>query len=223
MPPRDGSAFQPSVGPYGVTLDHGLGWPYPRVRELGEDVRAEIIGWLNLKVVTGQYSQVLVTDLLTHLRNDTLDLHDVYDAIGALEGAAHTRPSATKPESQFRRPPLKGFWHKHHHHGSMISLVKNIHNHWAKGGVADLVARHLEGEPVVTSQLTSRLAHEYVITGYQDRASARELTGEWILFAKHGGINYYLTLGKHGESDDAIAHRVRQCEAEFPGVRLLEP
>ena len=32
--------------------------------------------------------------------------------------------------------------------------------------------------------------------GYKERSGAQALTGEWIVYAKHNGRNYYLTLGK---------------------------
>ncbi len=56
--------------------------------------------------------------------------------------------------------------------------------------------------------------------GYMERRAASKLTGEWIVFARHGGANHYLTLGAHGD-DHAIAARVRACASEFPHVTGL--
>ena len=36
----------------------------------------------------------------------------------------------------------------------------------------------------------------------------KTVTGEWIIFHKHNGLNYYLTLGSHLEDDAAIFARV---------------
>ena len=222
MPPVDDEGFRPTTVPYSVSLEHGVGWPYPTTPQLGEDARREVIGWLDLNITTGRYSQVLVNDLLSHLRSRTLDLFCIYDAIGTLESAPHSRPTLTKPETQFRHPPLKGLWHKHHNNGEMASLALNIKNHWGDSGMQMLIRNHLKVGSVIAKEDIGRLVHEMVITGYEERGRASEITGDWIVFAKHDGINYYLTLGKHGD-DEAIAERVGQCEAEFPGVKLLEP
>jgi hypothetical protein len=56
-----------------------------------------------------------------------------------------------------------------------------------------------------------------VVQLYADRARAQELTGEWIVFAKHEGKNYYLCLAGHDEGDDHIFARISDgCAYEFP-------
>jgi hypothetical protein len=55
--------------------------------------------------------------------------------------------------------------------------------------------------------------------GYKERSGAQALTGEWIVYAKHNGRNYYLTLGAHGD-DQRILQRVRACCDEFPKLGL---
>ncbi len=44
------------------------------------------------------------------------------------------------------------------------------------------------------------------------------MTGEWIVFAKHNGKNFYLTLGVHQEDNASVALRIWQCGWEFPFV-----
>jgi hypothetical protein len=41
------------------------------------------------------------------------------------------------------------------------------------------------------------LAHEATEGALRERESQNKLTGEWIVFAKHNGQNYYLTIAKH--------------------------
>ena len=65
------------------------------------------------------------------------------------------------------------------------------------------------------------------VEGYLQRGNERDLTGEWIVFAKQDGVNYYLTLGTHkkedGERDDeAIWRRCKACATEFPGLRIIQ-
>lgn len=53
-------------------------------------------------------------------------------------------------------------------------------------------------------------------------ASAGELTGEWIVYARHEGVNYYLCLGKHDSHDDHLrSHIDGICCKEFPFLTAL--
>lgn len=64
------------------------------------------------------------------------------------------------------------------------------------------------------------VAYRTVIEGYKKRAK-RGLTGDWIIYGKHEGRNYYLALAAHeeGERPNAIQlYKTLQqvCAAEFP-------
>lgn len=48
------------------------------------------------------------------------------------------------------------------------------------------------------------------------------MTGEWIVFAKHNEINYYLCLAVHnenGKNDETIYSFLKPCIAEFPELK----
>ena len=49
------------------------------------------------------------------------------------------------------------------------------------------------------------------------------LTGEWIVFAKAGGRNIYLTLGGHEEPDEAILECCLPAAREFGELASAEP
>ena len=58
-----------------------------------------------------------------------------------------------------------------------------------------------------------RLVHQFVLGGRDNRAGARRMTGDWIIFAKHGGRKFYLGLGTHDEATrepEALYQRLRQ-------------
>ena len=61
--------------------------------------------------------------------------------------------------------------------------------------------------------------YDLVIGAYQRRYCTGKMTGEWIIFAKIGSINYYLTLALHSEPDEMIFERVKDCISKFPKIR----
>jgi hypothetical protein len=58
---------------------------------------------------------------------------------------------------------------------------------------------------------------------FENRAGSvrSRLTGQWIVFAKDSGRNFYLTLALHDETAEAIARRIHGCAFDFPFVLEL--
>lgn len=153
-----------------------------------------------------------------------LDCYAVVREVEYLEGLR--RSSATKPAAPFEREPLRGLWHKHY--WSAQFMARNIRNEWQRpDGDGDwLLARVSEvfdphmGE-LLTPEITGRLV-ESVIDGALKSRSGR-LTGEWIVFAKHEGRNYYLDVASHAQDDGAIYSQIKRvCGQEFPELGLVE-
>jgi hypothetical protein len=153
--------------------------------------------------------------LKAKLRED----HFVLDELDYLEGISPR--SRTKKEEQFRHSPLHPFWHKHF--SAPRHFIRNIGIQWGLAGKGN---RRL-------MQMLQQVAHEYgddhdqwpkvtahklVIEGSQNR-SIQGLTGDWIIFGKHGGQNYYLDLAEHEEADTSqrLYEKLRAGNfAEFP-------
>ena len=102
-------------------------------------------------------------------------------------------------------------------------MLKNIGNHWRLGQGGEPLERMLgeefaaEESGYFTDELAACISHRLVIGGYTDRAGQGELTGEWIVFSKHEGQRFYLTLASHSEGDDAIHKRIQEwSRPEFP-------
>ncbi len=128
--------------------------------------------------------------------------------------------SRTKAKEQFKHPPLYPFWHKHF--STPRHLLRNIGDRWGLDGngkpllalLNDLARDHGHDPDRWPAILAYRLVH----TGYLDR-SARGLTGDWIIFAKHEDQNYYLDLATHAEGEAPIElyTKLRNASAaEFP-------
>jgi len=167
-------------------------------------------------------SLALALELLLrlHLRGDYFP---ILDEIEFLEGV---RPSSrTKDAEPFRQPPLDQFWHKHF--SSARHLLRNLGIRWGLDGRGNRdLSRALEqacgqwaDDP---ERLFSELAHRLIMDGYGDRLR-RGLTGEWIIFTKHDGRNYYLSTATHqeGKTPAELYERIRgACGAEFPFLFL---
>jgi hypothetical protein len=65
-----------------------------------------------------------------------------------------------------------------------------------------------------------RVPYQFVFDALENRAGC--MTGDWVIFAKHQGQNFYLGLETHGkaraeDSDSVIYQRLREgSEWEFP-------
>ncbi len=147
--------------------------------------------------------------------------HDVLHEMDVLEGLASN--SSTKESTQFKYPPLHPFWHKHF--STARHLMRNMGDRWGLGksgnrelsAMIERVAVECGDHPDLWPK---RLVHQLVLGGLDDRAAARRMTGDWIIFAKHEGRNFYLSLGTHDEATrdpNALYQRLRQgSEWEFP-------
>jgi hypothetical protein len=160
---------------------------------------------------------------LAYLKSEFGDDHHVIFEIDHMERGVRT---STKPATLFKHRPLKGFWHKHftsHRH-----MLRNIGERWniARGpGNHDLdrmigeVATEAGNDPDVWPKL---LVYRFVMGALEERAAEQRSTGDWIIFAKHEGQNYYLDLagheeGEEGENARRLFERIKASSAaEFP-------
>jgi hypothetical protein len=154
--------------------------------------------------------------------------HLVIDELDCLEGLrSHSR---TNPEAQFKHPPLHPLWHKHY--SAARHMPRNLSTRWGlydRGNkdltklISQLMAARRPDDLVIDDKFAGDLAYEMVVNGYQDRAQ-RGLTGDWIMFGKQNGKNYYLDVVQHPEpSNHDALHQLyknlrESCAAEFPSL-----
>ena len=174
--------------------------------------------WLDLKMVTGRYSAGLVDQMVYLVENRELNTFAILDEIGHLEGAPQSRPTRTKAAAPYKGPVLAGLWHKHFFNARF--LVKNVMNHWTEDSLLALIESILADDAIPDEAKAGAIAHQVVKGGFEDRAAAGKMTGEWIIYVPRDKRNYYLTLAGHAEADEAILQRVHACQGEFPDIGL---
>jgi hypothetical protein len=182
-----------------------------------KDARADVDGWLDeVKLKTGKCSELMRNEIAEGMRQRTISAFSVYDEIGQMEGSDPPRRGGTKAAQPLMHE-LTGLMHKHYKTSSLPDFILNIENHWKRR--SNRAERHRIEDEVRHGGHAGKAAHEIVLGGYQARHGADQMTGEWIVYAVVGGVNYYLTLATHKESDSAVKERVRGCFAEFPELQ----
>lgn len=202
MPPKIGFNVHEGTSTYRVENE-----------ELAE--YANFYGLENL--IPGRYSWLFVFNLMMLERKNGIAPFEIIDEIKNLEGVGP--PLQTKPASEFKGAHLKGLWHKHFFAANLSILAHNIFNQLAGGKLEKLVTGIFDPNksPVVTKEMIGELSHRVVVESLEDRAADSKLTGEWIVFAKHQGQNYYLCLTTHESGDENIAQSIKAaCLPQFP-------
>ncbi len=178
------------------------------------EARLDVDGWLDeVKLKTGKCSGLLRNEIAEGMRQRTISAFAVYGEIGQMEGSDPPRRTGTK-SAQPLKYELSGLMHKHYKTSSMPDFMLNIENHWRRK--SSKAERHRIESEFQCDGHAGRAAHEIVLGGYQTRHGADQMTGEWIVYAEAGGVNYYLTLATHNEPASAVKERVRSCFVEFP-------
>lgn len=189
----------------------------------GEDHTDRINGFIEHfgmnDVAPDRISGQLAIDLYvgSYLIGD-IDIPRVMQEIYSLEGLHN---STTKKPTPFRKPPLKGLWHKHHLAVGIQSLALNIlkeserTDYVVSQELIDFLDSDIDRERKAQVCAAS-FAAAFSQKTFEKRVQRKAMTGEWIIFAKHEGKNYYLCLGQHGE-DEAIIQKLKGFPlSEFP-------
>jgi hypothetical protein len=170
-----------------------------------------------------EFSFLFIAELFNAHTNQIYNTYAILDEIKNIEGLSSR--TMTKPASPFDRPPLKGLWHKHHFQASF--LLQNIGNHWKINRKKQLKLSAMISECIkeeelgnFSDELAAKLSYKFVHEAYASRASENNITGEWIIFAKHNNKNYYLTLSSHtkGKVEDEKLYRkiLKNCSEQYP-------
>lgn len=196
----------------------------------GVDVMPELqqfAGMLGLdRVAPGRYSMVLLLQLYGSCKSGMENPHKVMREISALEGIGPA--SKLKAPIQNKHPPLKGLWHKHYQQSGMRSLAMNIGKALKRYGIPYAQKKVDEAQAAgelryFSAEDVKPIVHDVLHNNFMQLGKDAAVSGEWLLFAKHNGKNYYLSLATHDASQHA---QVRQaidgmCCREFPFLAAL--
>ncbi len=167
-------------------------------------------------------SDLLVEQLREGLVTGQVHPEKVVHEIRCLEGMGDSK---TEPEEPFRGGVLGGFSKKHFFMARYLpqNLINELRLNRPRSEKTKAVIRGARGKKGEDpAKYAMRIAQRLVENTYSERAKKRRLTGEWIVFKKHEGKTYYLTLAFHGEADPAIRDQVifdrmvAGCSKQFP-------
>lgn len=196
----------------------------------GEDMMPMVQGFARFigleQAAPGRYSLLLVLALFGGAQSGMLNPAKVVREICALEGIGP--PSKLKPPIQNKHPPLKGLWHKHYLEDGRRAMASNIKKGLGRFGLPlmqqradDAAAAGIE-RPVPLDEL-DEIITDGVYGNWMRLAASEALTGEWLVFAKYEGQNYYLALATHdSNTHDQVRQKIDAlCCEEFPFLAKL--
>ena len=156
----------------------------------------------------GTLSIGFLLELAIFQLNRSLNVFTIFDAVTRLEGDLTRNTQITAPTRYERNEPLSGLWHAHFFDARF--LVKNLENENSKKRVRELMRPYI-GRFV--GEVAGQIAHEMTVGAFERRASRGALTGECIVFDALPERNYYLTVRRHREVDQAVAARIAEYRA----------
>ncbi|MFG0864637.1 hypothetical protein [Pseudomonas sp. FYR_7] len=177
------------------------------------------------RAAPGRYSALLSLNLLGGYLAEIQDPLKIVREIELLEAG---QLGSQKAPIQNRYPPLKGLWHKHYMQDGMASLAQNVKKglNRYKVPLFDKIVKeaHEAGEERFLEPHEIEAIIDDAVSGNRRRLAEKQaLTGEWLMFAKHEGQNYYLTIANHRtETHQKVRSQIEQiCFIEFPFLEAL--
>jgi hypothetical protein len=178
-------------------------------------------------ILDDRYSLVFLLDLYFAFENSEINVDALMHEVKFLEG--QLSDSKTKPASKFLRPPLQGLWHKHFYDSSISGMAQNVKNALNSYSIPYFEkkieeARESGEEKYMTVEDIPHLVNDIVTGNLKRRSEEQKITGEWLVYAAHEGVNYYLCIAKHREGDANIRKRLDStCFYEFPFLEGILP
>ncbi|OCH04010.1 hypothetical protein [Aliivibrio fischeri] len=172
--------------------------------------------------INGEYSILFLADLMAFNELFNISSDDVLMTLNHYERGLNY--SGTKSPSVFKRMPLKGLYHIHFY--SPQYMTNNINIELGKNGLQDIISDVLDNYKDFPADKKAEIMTERAISdSLEFRREKVKMTGEWVIYAKYKGKNYYLCLARHSDDDYAIRKRIeKHCFDKFPFLKdILVP
>jgi len=179
---------------------------------------------LKIKLKTGHCSKLLIEQLSIHRANygekfgDKIEFYNTSEILDLIENIENDKLNGLP----FTGEKLSGYLHIHHSTYASIgySVVRNVKEYWFKKGEIRK-KRIIDFEKIVNKYGKDNIS-PIAITMHQKAISNKELKGEWLIYKKYNGKNYYLCLASHREGRNRIDsdanifnNKISKCLTEF--------
>lgn len=186
-------------------------------------------------IAPGRISDIFMAEVWVHTQMPGRDgaIQRIMAEMRHMEGIGPAQ--GTKPAGPFNHPPLFGLHKKHYDVGGMAGLVSNIQLEMKRKAEAKRIEAEA-GKLAALAMTTSpedgkKLVADFTsgITGlFPKRRQRGALTGQWIVYAVHDGLPYYLCLGHHGDDQGNLDHHIHEkivngCVPQFPFLASILP
>ena len=156
----------------------------------------------------GSLSVGFVLELAVFQLDRSVNVFTIFDAVARLEGDLTRNIGMKAPTRYKRRKPLFGLWHAHFFDARFVA--RNLMNENSKERVEEIMRPHFDR---FCGEVAAQMAHEMTVGAFERRAGRGALTGECIVFDALPERNYYLTVRRHREADEAVAARIAEYRA----------
>lgn len=173
---------------------------------------SEHVGFVGLDLK--RISSVLLAQLMQIESGRHFSVFSITDELQTMEGRQAGR--GTRPAEPFLGKVLKGLQKKHFTDARFLLENMGAHFGMRNGGNSRLnsaIARAFEQNTsgFVDDQFCNTIAHLCTVAAIEERTRSHRLSGEWIVFHRHQGENFYLTLASHQEADEGVLKRVQMA------------
>lgn len=196
------------------------------VFEVIQHLLIEKYGWD--KKLKGRFSINLILGLMDRVLHNK-NIGRIIDEILYLEGCVDM-DTFTKPESKFNSGLLSGLYHKHYNEAGMKSLYFNLIEPLKSNAgkrrfdeAYKSMLRAIEIRNFTNVEAVKYLTNQVFSNHLNSLKLQKKLTGEWIIYHKYNGENYYLAIAEHIHDNDKnikyddLAKQIQlYCAIEFP-------
>ncbi|GLR77193.1 MULTISPECIES: hypothetical protein [Aliivibrio] len=172
--------------------------------------------------IKGAYSRLFLADLMAFYELHFIGSDEIFMTLNDYEKGKNF--AGTKPPTIFRKSPLKGLHHIHFY--SPRYIKNNVDIALGKNGLKNIISDVLDTNESMSIDEQAKLISKRAVTDtLNDRRIKGKMTGEWVIFTKYEGKNYYLCLARHNDDDHVIRERIeKHCLLMFPFLKdILVP